>query len=299
MCYCWFSLAQSLAQLKRFLLPIRDAVRIRHLDLRYSFSPYKTKTEWTNRAATLRRQILVSAGLWPLEKRQPVRANISGRIDRGAYTIEKVYFESLPGFYVTGNLYRPKNPQGKVPAILSPHGHWSYGRFENTPVASIPARAAGLARMGMVVFTYDMVGYGDNTRVSHRFAEGHREGFDANTLWSVNLLGLQLWNSIRALDFVQSLPEVDSERIGCTGESGGGTQTFLLAAVDERVKVAAPVNMILSTYAGWQPLRKRAKFAHRHEQYGTRCSHRAQADAHGVGHRRLDRKHVDRRVSGN
>ncbi len=151
---------------------------------------------------------------------------------------------------MTGNLYRPKNPQGRVPAILSPHGHWTYGRFENTPVASIPARAAGLARMGMVVFTYDMVGYGDSSRISHKFAEGHREGFDSNTLWSVNLLGLQLWNSIRSLDFLQSLPEVDVERIGCTGESGGGTQTFLLAAVDDRVKVAAPVNMISAHMQG-------------------------------------------------
>jgi dienelactone hydrolase len=233
-------------------IPSTDQRRsnIHHLDFRYSFTPYQSKSEWINRAGQLRRQILVSAGLWPLEKRDPIRANIFGKIDRGAYTIEKVYFESLAGFYVTGNLYRPKNPQGKVPAILSPHGHWSYGRFENTPVASIPARAAGLARLGMVVFTYDMVGYGDSSRISHRFAEGHREGFDSNTLWSVNLLGLQLWNSIRSLDFLQSLPEVDVERIGCTGESGGGTQTFLLAAVDDRVKVAAPVNMISAHMQG-------------------------------------------------
>ena len=149
--------------------------------------------------------------------------------------VEKVYFESYPGHYVTGNLFRPKRIEGRVPAILNPHGHWSYGRLENSLNASIPVRAANFARLGMIAFTYDMVGYVDSQAISHRFAIGHREGtFDREMLWGVNLLGLQLWNSIRALDFLLTLPEVDPERIGATGASGGGTQTFLLAAVDER-----------------------------------------------------------------
>jgi len=114
----------------------------------------------------------------------------------------------------------------------------------------LTGRAIGLARLGMIVFTYDMVGYADTSAVSHRFAPGHREGFDVNTLWSVNLLGLQLWNSIRALDFLLTLPDVDPERIGATGASGGATQTFLLAAVDDRVKAVAPVNMISSQMQG-------------------------------------------------
>jgi dienelactone hydrolase len=108
-----------------------------------------------------------------------------------------------------------------------------------------PTRAASFARQGYVAFSYDMVGYNDSAAVSHRFAAGHRENIvDRESLWSVNLLGLQLWNSIRSIDFLLTLPEVDPERIACTGESGGGTQTFLLAAVDGRVKLSAPVNMV-------------------------------------------------------
>ncbi|HEY6401617.1 MAG TPA: acetylxylan esterase, partial [Blastocatellia bacterium] len=125
------------------------------------------------------------------------------------------------------------------------HGHWTYGRLENQHLNSGPARAASFARQGYIAFSYDMVGYNDSAAVSHRFAAGHRENVvDRESLWSVNLLGLQLWNSIRSVDFLLTLPEVDPERIACTGESGGGTQTFLLAAVDERVKLSAPVNMV-------------------------------------------------------
>ena len=227
------------------------STEVRHLDLRYIFTSYRTREDWQLRAESLRRQILVSAGLWPLTSRPAPRAEVFGKTDLGDVTIEKVSIETRPGFYLNGNLYRPKTTaQSRIPAILCPHGHWTYGRLENSPTASIPGRAIGLARLGMVVFTYDMVGYADTTAVTHRFAPGHREGFDANTLWSVNLLGLQLWNSIRALDFLLTLPDVDPERIGATGASGGGTQTFLLAAVDDRVKAAAPVNMISAQMQG-------------------------------------------------
>lgn len=223
----------------------RRITEIRHLDLIYNFPQYRTKEEWLAHAAHLQKQILFSAGLWPMPVKTPIKAVIFGKTDRGDHTVEKVYFESLPGFYVTGNLYRPKNVSGKAPGVLCPHGHWTYGRFENTPLNSGPARAANFARQGYVAFSYDMIGYGDNAAISHRFGSGHREGtIDRETLWSINLLGLQLWNSIRSVDFLLSLPEIDPDRIACTGESGGATQTFLLTATDDRIKVAAPVNMI-------------------------------------------------------
>jgi dienelactone hydrolase len=219
--------------------------QIRHLDLTYNFAGYRSKEEWLHRAAELKKQILVSAGLWPAPSKKPIEATIFGKVDRDDYTVEKVYFESYPGFYVTGNLYRPKNVTGKIPAVLCPHGHWIYGRLENQQLNSGPARAASFARQGYVAFSYDMVGYNDSAAISHRFAAGHRENIvDRESLWSVNLLGLQLWNSIRSVDFLLTLPEVDPERVACTGESGGGTQTFLLMAVDDRIKLSAPVNMV-------------------------------------------------------
>jgi dienelactone hydrolase len=95
-----------------------------------------------------------------------------------------------------------------------------------------------------------MVGYNDTFQVPHEWGGPHGFGDLRDELWSVNTLGLQLWNSMRAVDFLQSLPEVDPERIGVTGASGGGTQTFLISAVDLRVKVAAPVNMIAIVQGG-------------------------------------------------
>ncbi|HEX5080631.1 MAG TPA: acetylxylan esterase, partial [Blastocatellia bacterium] len=239
------ALAPSAALAQEIPKNDRRLTEIRHLDLTYDFAGYRSKEEWLARAARLKKQILVSAGLWPTPAKTPVKATIFGKVDRGDHTVEKVYFESYPGFYVTGNLYRPKNVTGKAPAVLCPHGHWTYGRLENQQLNSGPARAASFARQGYVAFSYDMVGYNDSAAISHRFAAGHRENIvDREALWNVNLLGLQLWNSIRSVDFLLTLPEVDPERIACTGESGGGTQTFLLSAVDERVSLSAPVNMV-------------------------------------------------------
>src|SRR5260370_16481242 len=136
-----------------------------------------------------------------------------------------------------GNLFKPLGA-GPFPAVLSPHGHWAYGRLENSASASVPGRAINLARQGFVVLTYDMIGFNDSRQLSHTFG-GMRE-----SLWGLTLAGLQIWNGIRSLDFLESLPEVDRARIGCTGASGGGTQTFLIPALHVPVKRAAPVNMI-------------------------------------------------------
>ena len=223
-------------------LPEMDqrATRIRHLHLPYTFQPFLTEEAWLRRAGELRRQIEVSAGLWPPVEKSPLKARIFGKVSKGDYSIEKVFFESYPGFYVTGNLYRPLGKKGPFPGILTPHGHWAYGRLENQSLASMPGLAINLARQGHVVFAYDMLAYNDSRQV-----QDHRRPLDRSfSLWGIGWLGIQLWNSIRSVDFLQSLPDVDPDRIGCTGASGGGTQTFLLTAVDDRVKVSAPVNMI-------------------------------------------------------
>src|SRR2546425_13281268 len=105
------------------LEPLKD------LDGYFPFTPPASKAAWEKRAERVRRQILVSQGLWPMPTKAPLNPVIHGKIDRGEYTVEKVYFESAPGFLVTGNLYRPKNVKGKVPGILFAHGHWQDARL--------------------------------------------------------------------------------------------------------------------------------------------------------------------------
>ena len=216
----------------------------KHVSTPWALRRYRTLEEWEQRAAAIRRHILVCAGLWPLPEKTPLKAQVFGRIEREDYAVEKVFFESLPGFFVCGNLYRPLG-EGPFPALACPHGHWEHGRLEDTELGSIAGRCINFARQGMVAFSYDMVGYNDSDQFVHREIGGRREA-----LWGIGALSLQLWNSIRVVDFLASLADVDAERIGCTGASGGGTQTFLLMAVDERIKAAAPVNMVSAFMQG-------------------------------------------------
>jgi dienelactone hydrolase len=208
---------------------------------------YRTRAQWEARAAKLRKQILFAAGLEPMPARHPLTPEIFGRIENKDYSIEKVLLQTMPGYYLGGNLYRPIGKSGKLPGVLASHGHWTYGRLEHQPLCSVPARAISLARQGYVVFSYDMVGYNDTVQTPHAFGNPREQ------LWSFGPLGLQLWNSMRAIDFVQSLPEVDPEKIAMTGESGGGTQTFLATAVDNRIRYSVPVNMISAIMQGGSP----------------------------------------------
>lgn len=241
------------------LRPLRDIYNKYH-----PWTPPTTLQAWESEAAKIQRQILVSNGLWPLPVKTPLEPVIYGKIDRGEYTVEKVFFRSRPGHYVTGNLYRPTRIAGKVPGVLCPHGHWQDGRFYDskngaeaqlksgaeqfTTGAQFPlqARMVQLAKMGCVVFHYDMIGYADNQPLDHR------TGFNdaAAAMWLHNIMGLQTWNSIRALDFLESLSEVDSARLAVTGASGGGTQTMLLGAIDPRVDVVFPAVMVSTGMQG-------------------------------------------------
>jgi dienelactone hydrolase len=205
------------------------------------FKPPQSKSEWRKRREELRERILISCGLHPMPERTPMKPQVYGRMERDGYTIEKVVLETMPGFFLSGNLYRPTTAQaGRVPGILNPHGHWAEGRI----AADVQARCAGQARMGAVAFLYDMVGFVDSKPFGHGFMNDELFGL------GMNLPGVQLWNSMRALDFILSLPEVDPKRIACTGESGGGTQTFLLSAVDDRIQVSAPVCMVSHHFQG-------------------------------------------------
>src|ERR1044071_9486777 len=224
-------------------IPSRDARNIDPPNTDTHFAPrtFKTRAEWEAHKQHLRKQILSAAGLMPLFPKSDLHPQIFGRIENRDYSIEKVLIETLPCYYLGGNLYRPLKPAPPegFPAVLSPHGHWNYGRLEHTHLASVPARAINLARQGYVVFAFDQVGYNDTMQAPHEFGEKPEE-----RIWGFGPLGVQLWNGIRALDFIASLPGVNPNQIGATGASGGGTQTFLLQAVDDRIQFSAPANMI-------------------------------------------------------
>lgn len=246
------------------------------------FVPPTSLEQWQSLAERVRRQALVALGLWPMPTRTPLHVVIHGRVVRDGYTVEKVYFESFPGHFVSGNLYRPIGRSGKLPGVLCPHGHWTNGRFNETSVKDLrkqivdgaerfedggrfflQSRCVELARMGCVVFHYDMEGYADSQQIPMAVAHGYRQRrpeMETREHWGLfsvqaelhlqNVMGIQTWNSIRAVDFLQSLPDVDPERIAATGASGGGTQTFILAAIDPRVKVAVPVVMVSTAMQG-------------------------------------------------
>ena len=208
---------------------------------------YRSLDEWEARRAGLRQQILSAAGLLPMPDRTPLHPLLAGRVVVDDVVIETIVLETMPGYFLTANLYRPLREAGRLPAVLSPHGHWRRGRLENIPSYSVPALGLNLARQGYIVLAHDMVGYGDTRQTPHDFG-GWRE-----QLWSFSPLGLQLWNSIRALDYLESRPDVDPSRLAVTGASGGGTQTILLAAVDDRVRADAPVNMVSAYAQGADP----------------------------------------------
>lgn len=198
---------------------------------------YQTKEEWLARAEIIRNGILNGAGLVPFPKKTPLNPRYTAERKYDGYSVKNVAIESLPGVFVTGSLYLPEKQSKKMAGILSAHGHWSnpddYGRYR----ADAQNRCATFARMGAVVFSFDMVGYGEMQEVGWE----HKHPL---------VFKQQLWNSIRALDFLLSLENIDPERIAVTGASGGGTQTFMLAAIDNRVKVSVPVVMVSSHFFG-------------------------------------------------
>ncbi len=248
----------------------------------FPFAPSKNKEEWAVRQEYVRRQMLVACSLWPMPSRPAIDAIVHGSVDRDDYTVERVIFESSPGLLVTGSLYRPKGKSGPLPTVLCPHGHWQNGRFHDHGEAQIKkeiesggerfevsgrhplqARCVQLARMGCNVFIYDMQGYADNGSFTfdliHRFAK-QREQLSSPEHWGlfsaqselrlINVVGIQTWNSLRAIDWLTSRPDVDKTRIGVTGASGGGTQTFMIAALDQRVTAAFPAVMVSTAMQG-------------------------------------------------
>jgi len=187
---------------------------------------------WESRAEKIRNGIITGM---KLDKMPEIKGDFNPIIRNtrtfDGYIVENIAIESFPGFYITGNLYRPVNPKKQNPAILSPHGHLADKRLKK----DVQYRCATLARMGAIVFAYDMVGFGESSQVTHKIP--------------IALL-LQTWNSKRVLEYLLSRSDVDDDRIGMTGGSGGGTQTFILTAIDNRIKVSVPVVQVSAHFFG-------------------------------------------------
>jgi len=214
---------------------------IRTEDRGADFDPPTLLDGWQARASDLRDQLRVTLGLWPEPPRTDLHPEVVGTLDRPSYVIDRVILETRPGHFLAGNLYRPTGTAGsRYPVVLCPHGHAPEGRVN----PDTQARCAELARLGCVVFLYDMVGYADGKPFGHAFMS------DRLKRWGLSLSTLQTWNTLRALDYLTSRPDVDPARVAITGESGGATQTILATALDPRIKVAAPVVMVSDGYQG-------------------------------------------------
>src|SRR5262249_25917919 len=201
----------------------------------------QTAAEAEARKQAVREKIFELIGGLP-DYSGPLNAKITGRIDTQKYVIEKVIFESLPKVFVTGNVYHPKET-GRYPGVLIPMGHW----IEGKPAAQ--EIAANLAMKGFVALAYDPIGQGERLQAYDQRTRASLAGgsTDQHILaGGQTLLGggsfarYRIWDAKRALDYLVSRPDVESEKIGCTGCSGGGTLTTYIAALDPRIKVAVP-----------------------------------------------------------
>jgi len=273
-----------LAVLAASLSPAED-IRLqppKDLNGYFPFNPPSSLSEWDARKEQVQRQILVSQGLWPMPTKTPLNAVVHGKVEGDGFTVEKVYFESAPGFFVTGSLWKPKTIKGKVPGVMFAHGHWADARlalndpnkvrqdiaiggerFERGGQSIFQSLCVQLARMGCVVWQWDMLSDSDSIQLSrdvvHKFAK-QRPEMNTTANWGLyspqaeahlqSIMGLQTWNAVRGLDFLLSLPEVDPERTAITGASGGGTQTMLLAAIDDRIKLSFPCVMVSTSMQG-------------------------------------------------
>ena len=210
----------------------------------------KTLEEHRARCEFVRRRLLLSAGLVPDVQipQNPPRISEGKRWHN--ITIKEVEIETFPGLRLTGSLFLPEDTSKPVPGLLCPHGHWKNGRVHHAPNGGVVMRCFELARLGFVVFAYDMIGCNDNNDFPHSWDEELRKRGD---FAGISTFGLQTANSMRAVDFLDTLPEVDSSRIGCTGASGGASQSWFISALDERIKVVVPVCMLSSHFMGGCP----------------------------------------------
>lgn len=188
---------------------------------------------WSASLAERREQWREMLGLSPLPERTPLNAQVTGILERGDYVVEKVYFEAIPGAYVVGNLYRPAEVKERLPAVLYLCGH-SIGKA----APGYQAHPRWFAQHGYVALVLDPIQLGE--------AQGYHHGTYHQGRWDwqsrgYTPAGTEVWNAMRALDYLETRPDVDASRMGVTGLSGGGVISWCLGGADERVKVVVPV----------------------------------------------------------
>ena len=214
----------------------------KHLD--QLLASYPDLVAWESRKSELRKCFLEQLGLSPVPRKTPLNPVYTEKRKYDGYSIENVAIETMPGVYLCGSLYRPLKGKAPFAAVLCPHGHFpsqdlnEYGRYRPDQ----QYRCATLARMGAVVYSYEMFAWGESLLQVE--SKDHSTGF---------ALTMQTLNSMRVLDFLTSLPYVDPKRIGITAASGGGTQSFLITALDDRISVSVPVVMVSSSFFGGCP----------------------------------------------
>ena len=294
--HCWFKFLLGVVvcvvasgEVPRVLPP--DAVpndarlgELKTLNDHFPFTVPDNAGLWYARAESLERRVLVANGLWPMPEKTPLNPVIYGKAARDGFSVERVYFQSLPGHYVTGLLFRPTHPAAeRSPGVLSPHGHGGrMQRYSDSEIAkSNCPRGRALCKLGTNTEAGAMCATGADgmchlhlrhDRLRRFRADSPRDRTSTQEMPDPknstagtpdgsssaprricdlqSIMGLQTWNAIRALDFLASLPDVDPERLAVTGGSGGGTQSILLGAIDDRIKVSFPNGMVSTSMQG-------------------------------------------------
>ena len=216
---------------------------------RQKLASFASRADWEEHCRSVGERF--RAALGPMPDRTPLHSQCTGALERDGYVVEKLVIESQPNFYVTANLYRPPEVQEPAPAILNPVGHWADSKAEGV----VQARGIGLARRGYVALIYDPLGQGERSQYWDTETDSdpipvstsqHASVSNPCYLIGQTVINHMVWDGVRMLDYLETRPEVDAGRIGCTGASGGGTYTMFTTAFDPRIRAAVPVCAISS-----------------------------------------------------
>jgi len=225
-------------KLQNFQYHLKTVEEGKH-QLDYLSSLYNNVQSWEVRKDSLRKCFLSALRLTNIPARPSSEPIITPIRKFKDYTVQNIAIETLPGIYVCGSLYRPLKYKGKIPVVLNPDGHFSKGRYRD----DCQYRCAALAKMGAMAFSYDLFGW-EGESILQIDPKDHRRSL---------VQTIQVLNTERIIDYLLSLKDADPSRVAITGASGGGSQTMLMTAIDDRIKLSVPVAMLSSYHSGGCP----------------------------------------------